>query len=70
MKPDLKEINKLLLSGKNFSLTESQYFKSTGLNIPKSKYYLKNKSAVYKDAEKYGYVIELQEKTLIFKKRS
>lgn len=70
MKPDLKEINKLLLSGKNFSLTENQYFKSTGLNIPKSKYYLKNKSAVYKDAEKYGYVIELQEKTLIFKKRS
>ena len=70
MKPDLKEINKLLLSEKNFSLTESQYFKITGLNIPKSKYYLKNKSAVYKDAEKYGYVIELQEKTLIFKKRS
>ena len=54
MKPNLKEINNLLLSGKNFSLTESQYLKSTGLNIPKSEYYLKNKSAIYKDAEKYG----------------
>ena len=27
MKPDLKEINNLLLSGKNFSLTEKDYIK-------------------------------------------
>lgn len=35
MKPDLKEINKLLLSGKNFSLTEKEYIKKTKTTMPK-----------------------------------
>lgn len=66
--PNLKNIEKQLQTGVDFSLTDSQYLKSTGLNIPKSEIYLKSKSAIRKKAEQYGYKIQLVEKTLIFKK--
>lgn len=66
--PNLKGIEKQLETGVDFSLTDNQYLKSTGLNIPKSEFYLKSKSAINKKAEQYGYKIQLVEKTLIFKK--
>lgn len=48
----------------DFSLTEKQYEKSTGKPLPKGYYYLKNKSALANLAKKYGYIIEIKEKTL------
>ena len=66
--PNLKGIEKQLKTGVDFSLTDNQYLKSTGLNIPKSEFYLKSKSAINKKAEQYGYKMQLVEKTLIFKK--
>ncbi len=58
----------LFKSDKDFSLTESQYQKSVGKTLPKDYYYLKNKSALSKEAKKYGYYIEIKEKILCFKK--
>lgn len=46
--PNLKGIEKQLKTGVDFSLTDNQYLKSTGLNIPKSEFYLKSKSAINK----------------------
>ena len=40
-KPKLNNIDNLFLSGKNFSLTESQYYKETNATLPKDFYYLK-----------------------------
>ena len=69
-KPKLNNIDNLFLSGKNFSLTESQYYKETNATLPKDFYYLKNKSAVAKLAKKYGYKILIQEKTILFEKEN
>lgn len=67
-KPKLYNIDELFLSGKEFSLTESQYYKETEACLPKDFYYLKNKSAIAKLAKKRGYLISIKEKTIIFKK--
>ncbi|MBE7061390.1 MAG: hypothetical protein E7382_02495 [Clostridiales bacterium] len=69
-KPKLNNIDKLFLSGKNFSLTESQYYNETQATLPKDFYYLKNKSALAKLAKQRGYKILLQEKTILFEKEN
>jgi hypothetical protein len=66
--PKLDDIVKLLESGESFSLTDSQYKKKTGLNIPKSPSYLLKKSAISKAAQQYGYSIKLKERELTFEK--
>ena len=58
----------LFKSGEEFSLTESQYSKSTGYSLPKEVYYLKKKSAFAKIAKQYGYFITVKEKTICLKK--
>ena len=68
--PKLQNIDKLLSIGKNFSLTESQYYNETEATLPKDFYYLKNKSAIAKLAKKYGYKILIKEKTILFEKES
>lgn len=65
-KPKLAEIERRLTYGDNFSLTDSQYQKRTGLPLPKRKDYLKKKSALAKLCEKYGYSLEVQEKKVFF----
>lgn len=67
-RPKLDNIIKQLETGEDFSLTDSQYKRKTGLNIPKNPYYLLNSSAVAGVAEKYGYKLVIQERTLIFEK--
>ena len=67
-KPNFEKIISLLEANEEFSLTEKQYEKSTGSTLPKSDYYLKNKSALAKMAKKYGYIVEVQAKTLCLKK--
>ena len=58
----------LFEANEEFSLTESQYQKSVGKSLPKDYYYLKNKSALANEAKKYGYCIEIKEKTVCLKK--
>lgn len=65
---DFSKIIPLLESNEEFSLTEKQYLKRTGRDLPKDTYYLKNRSALAKEVEKYGYSIEVKERTIILKK--
>lgn len=58
----------LFKANEEFSLTESQYKKSVGRELPKDTYYLKRKSALAKEAKKHGFCIEIQEKTISLKK--
>lgn len=69
-KPNLTSIDLLLASGKNFSLTESQYCNETNATMPKDSYYLMNKSAVAKLAQKRGFRIIIKEKTIMFEKEN
>lgn len=67
-RPDLKGIIKQFEAGQPFSLTDSQYKKSTGQSLPKSVYYLLKGSAVARKAKDYGYKLIVQERTVRFEK--
>ena len=67
-KVDFSKITPLLRSNEEFSITEKQYLKNTGRELPKDTYYLKHRSALAKEVEKYGYSIEVKERTIILKK--
>ena len=67
-KPDLNNLKNHFESGKDFELTDSQYEKKTGAVLPKNKYYTLKNSALAKKAKKYGYYLELIEKTILIKK--
>lgn len=67
-RPNFEKIISLLEADEEFSLTEKQYAKSTGKALPKNDYYLKNGSALARIAKKYGYVVEVQAKTICLKK--
>lgn len=67
-RPDLTKITALMEANEDFSITETQYQKSTGTNMPKSTYYLKKNSALSRLAKKYGFSIEVQERTISLKK--
>jgi len=65
---DFAKILPLLEASEDFSLTEKQYLKSTGKEMPKDTWYLKNKSALSKVAKEHGYYIEVNERTISLKK--
>ena len=67
-KVDFSKFLPLLESNEEFSITEKQYLKNTGRDMPKDTYYLKNSSALSKKAQEYGYSIEVNERTIILKK--
>lgn len=67
-KVDFSKFLPLLESNEEFSITEKQYLKNTGRTLPKDTYYLKHCSALSKEVEKYGYEIEVKERTIILKK--
>lgn len=67
-KLNLEKLIKLFEANQEFSLTESQYEKSVGKTLPKNQYYLKNNSALAREAKKYGYHIEIKERTVCLKK--
>ena len=69
-KPNLASIEVLLSAGKDFALTESQYYKETACTMPKDFYYLKNRSAIAKLAKKRGFKIAIKEKTIMFEKEN
>ena len=49
-------------------MTENQYKRKTGLNIPKNNTYLVNDSAVARKAKEYGYKLVLQERQISFER--
>lgn len=65
---DFSKIEDMLDSSLEFSLTEEQYKKLTGRQLPKNDSYLKNKSALSKLAKKKGLKIKIQERTISFEK--
>lgn len=65
---DFSKIIPLLESNEEFSITEKQYLKNTGREMPKGTYYLKHCSAFSREAKKHGYSIEVNERTIILKK--
>ena len=67
-KLDLSKIIPLFESNQDFSITEKQYLKDTGRNLPKDTSYLKNRSALSKVAKNYNYSIEVKERTITLKK--
>lgn len=67
-KPKFDEIDTLLNEGRNFELTDNQYYTKTGAHIPLNKSYTQNKSAVAKLAKKYGYLIKMEPAKLYFVK--
>lgn len=69
-KPNLSKIASLFASNEDFSLTEEQYFNTTGASLPKSTYYLLKDSAISKLAQKFGYTIEVKSRTICLKKTS
>ena len=68
-KIDFSKIVPLLETNQAFSLTETQYLKSTGSTLPKDTYYLKNRSPLSRLTKDYGFQIEIQERTINFKKK-
>lgn len=69
-KIDFSEFLPLLNSNTEFSITETQYRQNTGREMPKNTYYLKHNSALSKEVKKHGYLIEVKERTIIFKKEN
>lgn len=67
-RPNLKEIEQMLFSGNEFTLSESLYKEITGIELPKNMSYLKNSSALARLARDNGYLIELAERTVILKR--
>ncbi len=66
--PKLDKIKNLMSTGEEIVLTESQYKKSTGADMPKTANYLIKRSALSKAADEYGYRIEVIERTVVLKK--
>lgn len=67
-KVDFSKFLPLLESNEEFSITEKQYLKNTGREMPKGTHYLKHSSAFSREAKKHGYSIEVNERTIILKK--
>ncbi len=66
---NLDGIRNLMSTGEEIVLTEAQYKNSTGADLPKGNYYLKNKSVLSRVATENGYEIEIVERTVILRKR-
>ena len=64
--PDLSKIVGLLEKQEEFELTDIQYKRKTGAEIPKDKSYTEKRSAVAKKAKEYGFEIEVIPKRIIF----
>ena len=67
-KLDFSKIGELLKTTPDFSLTESQYKKLIGKDLPKNPSYLTKKSALAKFTKQEGFIICFQERTIRFEK--
>ena len=67
-RPKLENLESFFKKEKAFTLTDAQYEATTGLQLPKDKYYLLNNSALAKICKEKGWKIKLQEKTVFIEK--
>lgn len=67
-KIDFSELEDILNSSINISLTEDQYKKITGRNMPKSESYLVRNSALANFALSHGLRIHVQKKAITFER--
>lgn len=67
--PKLGGLIKRMLKGNDFQLTRTQYIQSTGVDIPQDKSYTEKRSAVAKAADENGYVVEVIEEVIRFRKK-
>lgn len=67
-KPNLSNFEMLFKSGENFSITEEQYLKESGLRFPKQPY-LQKDSALARMAKAYDYEIEVENIIVFCKKK-
>ena len=68
--PNLGNLLPLFESNSDFSLTETQYEQMTGANLPQRKKYIEADSALSKLAQKYGYKVIVQKRTVLCEKIS
>lgn len=66
--PNFTKLYPLFEANSDFSLMEKQYEKLTGAPMPKELRYLLKGSAVAKKAAEHGYVLQVNERTMSFKK--
>lgn len=67
---DFSKLDEMLKASPVFSLTEAQYRKLTGRELPKDSSYLVKKSALARFARKNGLRIRVQERMISFEKES
>lgn len=67
-KIDFSELESILNSSIDFSLTEKQYEKLTGRPMPKDTGYLIQRSALARFAKSRGLRVQVREKTITFVK--
>lgn len=67
-KIDFSELESILNSSIDFSLTEKQYEKLTGRPMPKDTGYLIQRSALARFAKSRGVRVQVREKTITFVK--
>lgn len=67
-KIDFSELESILNSSIDFSLTEKQYEKLTGRAMPKDTGYLIQRSALARFAKSRGLRVQVREKTITFVK--
>lgn len=69
-KTDFSQIEKMLKTSDNFSLTGDQYRQMIGRDMPKDNYYLTHKSALADFAKRMGFDVKVRgEKIITFEKR-
>ncbi len=69
-KIDFSKLEDILSSSTDFSLTEKQYLRLTGRQMPKDTGYLTQRSALANFAKARGLQIRVREKTITFEKIS
>lgn len=67
--PKLDGLIDKMKSGKDFVITRKQYTKMTGIDIPQSKWYTENESAIAKAANENGYSVSVIPEKLEFHKK-
>ena len=69
-RPKVNKLDHLFETNKEFTLSEDDYKRITGEYLPKSgNYYICHRSAIARQAKKFGYTIVVNTKILTFKKQ-
>lgn len=66
--PNLDKIEDILSKGKDFDLTDEEYYQLTGVHIPKNKWYTENNSAVARIANEHKFEITVVIRKIEFRK--